>query len=158
MKVWSHGFEQRVLLEEERVWLAARAAGVARYAGFDTAMQARVSLCVAELVSNAARHAGGGSLRVAIVSLHPPILEVIIEDNGPGIPSHDKAILDGYSRGRLLAPDDPPQARRSLGTGLGAVARLSSQFRVVSRSGGGTRIELRFETEPKVRGAGHDKE
>lgn len=144
MKSFARRFEHRVLLEEERVWLAARAADLARDAGFDSKILARVSLCVSELVSNAARHAGGGLLIVSVASEAPPVLEIEMEDDGPGIALHELAMRDGYSKGRFIAADDPPRMRGGLGTGLGAMARWSSEFRLTQRDGGGTRIELRF--------------
>jgi len=138
------GFEHRVLAEQERLWLAARAGAVARAAGFDARMQARVGLCVSELVSNAARHAGGGVLRVFVLSEPALRLEIVMEDDGPGIALPELALHDGFSEGRFIAPDDPPRSRRGLGTGLGALARLSSGLRLTQREGGGTRVELQF--------------
>jgi serine/threonine-protein kinase RsbT len=107
-------------------------------------MQARVSLCVSELVSNAVRHAGGGMLRVSVRSEPTTVLEVEMEDNGPGIALPELALHDGFSQGRFIAPDDPPRARRGLGTGLGALARWSSEFHLTQREAGGTRIRLHF--------------
>ncbi len=144
MSASTRGFEHRVLVEQDRVWLAARASRLARELGFDEEMQARISLCVSELVSNAVRHAGGGVLRMSVAELAPMVLAIEMEDEGPGITAPDLALRDGYSQGRFIAPDDPPRARRSLGTGLGALARLSSSFRCEQREHGGTRIEVRF--------------
>lgn len=144
MRMLPSGFEDRVLYEQDRLWLAERAVRVGADAGFDKETLGRIALCVSELVTNAVRHAGGGVLRVRVVQPAPVVLAIEMEDEGPGIAMPELAVRDGYSKGRFIAPDDPRDTLRGLGTGLGALVRLSSSFSCEQREGGGTRIELRF--------------
>jgi serine/threonine-protein kinase RsbT len=102
-------------------------------------------VCVAELASNAAKHAGRGrielSAAVALDGSGRVGCRVRAVDAGPGIEAVEDALRDGFSEGRELTPDVPISARRGLGIGLGTVCRLMSDVRVVSRVGGGVVIE-----------------
>ena len=58
-------------------------------------------------------------------------LEIEVSDDGPGIGDLERALADGYS------------TAGGLGQGLGAVRRLSDEFEIASRPGGGTRVRTR---------------
>jgi serine/threonine-protein kinase RsbT len=134
----------RVLLvasENDRLWASGEARRFAAELGFRAEDQARIAVCVAELASNAAKHAGGGRVEIAEVILPGPGCRVRVEDHGPGIAAVDDAVRDGFSEGRWLTPDDPRCSRRGLGVGLGAVRRLMSEVRVLSSSNEGLTIE-----------------
>ncbi len=127
--------------EHERFWIAAQVAREGLACGLDSLRLAGLRIVVAELVSNAVRHAGGGVLTAGPIERGGRRgLEVIVEDEGPGITSITSALRDGFSRGRVLTPDLPPAARQSLGVGLGAVARLTDELLIEPRSPSGTRI------------------
>jgi serine/threonine-protein kinase RsbT len=111
----------------------AIAAGLSRRAALELAIAA------AELVSNAVRHGGGGVLEVREV-VAPRGIELVCRDRGPGISDPDAALIDGWSRGRMLGPDDPRV--HGLGTGLGTVRRAVDEL-VVESSGRGTTITAR---------------
>jgi len=129
-----------ILDEDDRWWACAEARRFARKLGFSSEEQARLAVCVAELVSNTARHAGRGRLELSEVVV-PSGCRLLVEDNGPGIPAIDEAMRDGFSRGRWILPDTPLSERRGLGVGLGTVRRLMSEVRVSARPGGGALIE-----------------
>jgi len=86
---------------------------------------------VSELVTNVVKYAG-----VGLVSLRPtrqiqrPGIEVIVEDQGPGIPDVDAAMKDHVSTGGTL------------GLGLPGAKRLVDEFELVSRPGQGTRVRI----------------
>ncbi|APR83275.1 Anti-sigma B factor RsbT [Minicystis rosea] len=150
-----------ITAEEDRFWVAGETRRFAAELGFSPAEQARLAVCVAELASNAAKHAGRGRIELAEVTAPPrtPDAPMVIGcrvraiDEGPGIAAVDDALRDGFSEGRPLTPDTPLSERRGLGIGLGAVCRLMSEVRVISRSGGGLLIEavLWRSSEPGLR-------
>jgi serine/threonine-protein kinase RsbT len=85
-------------------------------------------------------HAGGISdTDVLIVTshdwarsgLHPRGIEVVAEDDGPGIADVDVVMRDGYS------------TIGTLGVGLPSVRRLMSEFAIHSQVGAGTRVIAR---------------
>ena len=112
--------------------------------GLDSPRRGALRIVVAELVSNAVRHGGGGGELTArgLVLGARRGLEVIVEDRGPGIASVECALRDGFSEGRVLTPDTPASGRRGLGVGLGAVARLTSELHIEPRRPAGTRIRV----------------
>ena len=130
-----------ITAEHDRLWAAGRARRFAAELGFSTLDQARLAVCVAELASNTAKHAGRG--RIELSEEEPPRCgcRVRAEDEGPGIASVDDALRDGFSEGRLLTPDVPLGERRGLGVGLGAIGRFLRDVRVSARPGGGLVIE-----------------
>lgn len=140
--------------EQERFWLAAEVARHGKAAGLGPSRQGALRIVVAELVSNAIRH-GGGAADVHARCLEQAGccgLEVVVEDQGPGIASIESALRDGFSEGRELTPETPPALRRSLGVGLGAVARLTDELHIEPRQPAGTRIRVVFlERRPKGR-------
>ena len=58
-------------------------------------------------------------------------IELIAEDEGPGIPDLEQAMQDGFS------------TNRGLGGGLPGVKRLMDEFHITSEMGTGTRIITR---------------
>lgn len=102
----------------------------AREVGFDERSASEVAISAAELVSNAVRHARVGTLELRELGAPRPGIEIIVRDEGPGIPSPDLAVVDGWSRGAPLAPDARPS--EGTGYGLGAVRRLSDDTEIQS--------------------------
>lgn len=131
----------RVLLmeiwgEDDRPWASGEARRFAADLGFSAADQGRLAVCVAELASNAAEHAGGGRIELADLAEPAPACRVRATDAGPGIAVED-ALRDRFSEGRWPTPEAPLHERR----GLGAVLHMMSEVRVESRPGGGLVIE-----------------
>ncbi len=134
--------------EDDRLWAAGRARRFAAELGFSRLEQARLAVCVAELASNAAKHAGRGRIELSEEEAPRRGCRVRAEDEGPGIASVDDALRDGFSEGRWLTPDVPMNERRGLGVGLGAVGRFLRDVRVSARPGGGLLIEGVLWREP----------
>jgi len=130
-----------IAAEDDRLWASGQARRFAEALGFSTLDRARLAVCVAELASNAAKHAGGGRIELAEVASPRAGCRVRAEDAGPGIACVDEALRDGFSEGRWLTPDVPLGERRGLGVGLGAVCRMLSDVRLSPRAGGGLVIE-----------------
>ena len=119
------------------------AADLTRALGFDAAASGNVAIAVTEAATNIIKHAGRGKL--VLRSLERSGiggLEVLALDRGPGIANLANSLRDGHS------------TSGSLGTGLGALSRLSSVMDVYSQPGKGTALRLEFwaHPEPKPHG------
>ena len=104
---------------------AVRAAAVA--AGLRLIDQTKLVTAASELARNALEHGGGGLGEIG----SPDIAErsgvqVIVEDDGPGIPDLDLALTDGFSRDN------------GMGMGLPGSRRLVDSFDLWSELGVGT--------------------
>jgi serine/threonine-protein kinase RsbT len=100
--------------------------------GFSIVDQTKIVTATSELARNTLEHGGGGEMRME--TLHPEDgrrgLRLVFEDRGPGIPDLDLALKDGYT------------TKGGLGYGLGGARRLVNEFRIESRVGQGTRVEV----------------
>src|SRR5919202_5989 len=103
---------------EAQVGAARRAVhAYAREVGFTERELAELDIVVQEIGTNAVRYAtGGGWLHFTRPLGAEPGIELFYWDKGPGIYDPARAVRDGVSSGG------------SLGTGLGAVRRLSDEF------------------------------
>jgi serine/threonine-protein kinase RsbT len=119
--------------DEADVYAAAQQAkGLARQLCFDEIGQSRLWTVTLELARNTLRHGGGGEVRLCSLSHEGRVgLEVQLVDHGPGICDLEQALTDGFS------------TAGGLGSGLGAARRLSDEFEIDSRPGGGTRVVAR---------------
>ena len=107
-----------------------RAVVLARQRGLDAEAIDRLALVVTEIGTNLMRHAAEGELMLGPTEPHePPGVHVVGTDAGPGLASVEKALEDGFTTGG---------ADRSLGTGLGAIRRMSDRFDIFSDPGGTT--------------------
>jgi signal transduction histidine kinase/CheY-like chemotaxis protein len=117
--------------ESDVVAVRQRAHRVAELLGFDRQDQTRIATAVSELARNAYGYAGGGRAEFILdAGMEPQRFAVRICDNGPGI-ANLQLILDG-------------QYRSSSGMGLGLVGarRLMDTFKIDSRPGNGTTVEV----------------
>ena len=138
-----------IVAEHDRLWAAGRARRFAAELGFSALEQARLAVCVAELASNTAKHAGRGWIHLSEEEAGPRRgCRVRATDEGPGIASVDDALRDGFSEGRWLTPDVPLRERHGLGVGLGTLGRFLSDVRMSPRPGGGLLIEGVLWREP----------
>lgn len=101
--------------------------------GFDAADAGRVGLVVTEAGSNILKHATRGTLLLRSVRelCDQPGIELLALDRGPGMADLEACRRDGYS------------TAGSPGTGLGAMARMSSSLDVYSAPGSGTALLIR---------------
>lgn len=101
--------------------------------GFSQTNAACVATSISEMASNLFFHAHrGGTITLSVLNRPSAVgLEVIAEDDGPGIPDIKLAMQDGFT------------TNRGLGGGLPGTERLMDEFEITSRVGDGTRIVAR---------------
>jgi serine/threonine-protein kinase RsbT len=99
--------------------------------GFSLVDQTKIVTAASELARNTLEHGGGGVARVELVRDGTRRgLQLVCEDQGPGIPDLQLALTDGYT------------TRNGLGLGLGGARRLMNDFAIDSRPGEGTRVTV----------------
>lgn len=112
--------------------LVARQIGrdLARSLGFRLADQTRLATAISELTRNVIKYAGEGQCLIRNASGRNQLkIEVVVEDQGPGIANIDQAMLDGFTSGS------------GLGAGLPGTRRLMQEFAIESQPGH-TRITI----------------
>ena len=96
---------------------------------FSLVDQTKIVTAASELARNTFEYGKGGEVELAVVEQPPRRgLRLVFEDRGPGIPSVELALKDGYTTGK------------GLGLGLGGAKRLVNEFFIDSTPGQGTRI------------------
>jgi serine/threonine-protein kinase RsbT len=104
----------------------------AKALGFGAIDQARIATAVSELARNIFLYAGTGNVTVREVEKNGRKgIEIICEDQGPGIANIDLVMQDGYS------------TSRGMGMGLPGAKRLMDEFLIRSQEGTGTTITCR---------------
>lgn len=112
--------------------------------GFADKAAWEVAITISELVSNAIKFAGEGTLSLVALSQPRPGLEIRMADRGPGLADFEAALQDGYSEGRdLTDPEQQTWPRRGLGSGLGAVKRLMDELEAEHPAEGGLVVVAR---------------
>jgi serine/threonine-protein kinase RsbT len=100
--------------------------------GFSLVDQTKIVTAASEIARNTVIYGGGGWAELEILNRGDrKCLQIVFEDQGPGIADIDKALQDGFTTGG------------GLGLGLGGAKRLVNDFEISSSLGGGTRIALR---------------
>jgi anti-sigma regulatory factor (Ser/Thr protein kinase) len=101
--------------------------------GFAEREAGKAAIVLTEAGTNLVKHAGGGRLLVrALAQGNSSGLEILALDQGPGIANVQDSLRDGYS------------TSGSMGTGLGAIKRLSALFDIYSLPGKGTALVAQF--------------
>jgi serine/threonine-protein kinase RsbT len=104
----------------------------AKQIGFGAVDQARIATAVSELARNIFLYAGGGTVCVSLVEQRGLTgIEIVCEDQGPGIADLAQVMQDGYS------------TSRGMGMGLPGARRLMDEFELQSQEGLGTRVTCR---------------
>ena len=108
------------------------ASRIAKESGFDDASCQSIATVVSELARNIVKYAGTGQLIIRPLQKGRLIgIEIEAQDRGPGIEDVRRVMKDGFSSGGTL------------GLGLPSVRRLMDDFKIESRSGGGTSVVAR---------------
>lgn len=99
--------------------------------GFEETQRGKVGLAVTEAATNIVKHAGHGKIVLApLMRATAAGLEILALDRGPGIANLGASLRDGYS------------TAGSMGSGLGALSRISPSFDLYSQPGQGTALRL----------------
>jgi serine/threonine-protein kinase RsbT len=122
--------------EEDIVTARQRAREISRELGFGAVDQSRIATAVSELARNVIRYAQGAPGDVRIRALNGPApqrigVEVVVHDDGPGIPDVHQALREGYTSGI------------GLGLGLPGTRRLMDELSIDSAVGRGTTVTIR---------------
>lgn len=107
-----------------------------RQLGFDSEIIRRVSIAMYEGEINMVIHAGGGIAEVVVTEEY---IEIILEDNGPGIKDIEQAMQAGYS----TASDKIRSLGFGAGMGLPNMKKNTDSMEITSTVGVGTRIVMR---------------
>ena len=92
----------------------------------------RIVTAASELARNVYRFAGSGSMICSIITADGNVgIEMVFEDNGPGIEDIERAMGKGYTTGG------------GLGLGLPGTKRLMDEMEIESEFGKGTKITIR---------------
>jgi serine/threonine-protein kinase RsbT len=120
--------------EADLVLARAQARNAAQRLGFRMVDQSRIATAVSELTRNVLRYATNGVGEVVIRTVDDPArrggIEVVVTDQGPGIPDLDAVFREGFSSGR------------GLGLGLSGTRRLMDEMEIDSTPSG-TRVTIR---------------
>jgi len=125
---------RRVAINNDLDIVAARVEGrnLARQMGFGIIDQARIATAISELARNVVLYANSGQIILNEVQRDTKIgLEIVCDDQGPGIQDVDLVMRNGYS------------TTQGLGMGLPGTKRLMDKFEIESRIGIGTKITVR---------------
>jgi serine/threonine-protein kinase RsbT len=123
-----------VVREADVFYVRELAADMAIRIGFSRTAVYRLATAVSELGNNLVDHTQSGGC-VSLKALSRGGLqgiEVVVEDDGPGIDDTEMAMTDGFS------------SNRSLGSGLPGCRRLMDEFTLESVVGQGTRVTARL--------------
>ena len=126
--------EVRVAINREPDIVVARQRGrdMAVELGFSLGDLALIATAISEITRNVIEYATRGEMIVRVVQKGTRRgVEIIVEDEGPGIANLQQAMQDGYSTGG------------GLGLGLPGARRLMDEFAIDSTPGRGTRVVMR---------------
>src|SRR5229473_1834793 len=100
--------------------------------GFGITDVTRIITAASELVRNAFLYAGSGVVRWRVLNGSGKVgIELIVQDDGPGIADIDQAMQPGYTTGD------------GLGLGLAGAKRLMDEMEIESEAGKGTKITVK---------------
>jgi serine/threonine-protein kinase RsbT len=103
-----------------------------RRVGFDGLDLTVISTAISEVARNIVEYALPGCIRISTIEHNGKRgIEVIAQDEGPGIRNLSLAMQDGYSSGR------------GLGLGLPGSRRLMDEFEIQSTPGKGTIVTMK---------------
>lgn len=124
--------ETKIQSDLDVVTARSAAREIAKLQGFGAIDQARIATAVGELARNIFIYAKTGRVIVrGVDSGGKKGIEIVCEDQGPGIENVDLAMQDGYS------------TSGGLGMGIPGARRLMNDFHIRSQVGSGTTVTCR---------------
>ena len=125
--------EIRLPISNEVDIVAARQQGrsLGAQLGFSSSELTLIATAISEIARNIVIYAKEGVITFSIIGSQPRLgVQIIAEDQGPGISDLSLAMEDGYS------------TNKSLGLGLPGSRRLMDEFEIESAPGKGTTIRM----------------
>jgi serine/threonine-protein kinase RsbT len=110
--------------------------------GVDPAIVRRVAISTYEGEMNVIMHAKRAKVDLSVT---PNSVEVVLDDEGKGIPDVDEAMQEGYT----TATEEQRAMGFGSGMGLPNIKRNSDQLDIVSEVGKGTRLRMLFLLQPQ---------
>jgi serine/threonine-protein kinase RsbT len=99
--------------------------------GFSLVDQTKLVTASSELARNTLDYGGGGAAQLEVIENDRRAgIKLVFEDQGPGIPDIEQALVDGFTTGG------------GLGLGLSGAKRLSHEFQITSKLGVGTSVSI----------------
>lgn len=99
--------------------------------GFGSLDRTKFVTAASEIARNTLVHGMGGTMTLSELEQDGRSgLQLVFQDEGPGIPDIERALTDGFS------------TARSMGLGLGGTRRLVNEFDIQSVAGQGCRVSL----------------
>lgn len=117
---------------------SSRVKSVLRQVGLSAELIRRVAIATYEAEMNVVIHARAGKIAVR---LNPSEIEVLVEDEGPGIPDIELAMREGYS----TAPEFAREMGFGAGMGLSNMKKCADELVIDSQVNVGTTVKMRFE-------------
>lgn len=105
--------------------------------GFDPKLVRRVAISTYEGEMNVVMHAKRAKVNLTVT---PKLVQVIIDDEGKGIPDVEQAMEEGFT----TATEEMRAMGFGSGMGLPNIKRNSDDLHVTSEVGKGTRLQIRF--------------
>lgn len=125
--------EVQVPINNEIDVVAARQQGrqLGSKLGFSSSELTLIATAISEIARNIVSYAGNGVMTISIVDvMNRQGIQIIAQDEGPGIEDLSLALQDGYS------------TSKSLGLGLPGTKRLMDEFEIESEDGKGTTVRM----------------
>ncbi|MCX8021215.1 MAG: ATP-binding protein [Syntrophorhabdaceae bacterium] len=115
---------------------ASRTKRTLQQLGLNQEVIKRVAIIIYEAAMNVTIHATKGVLKILI---DPNEIDVITEDEGPGIPDIDLAMQEGYS----TAPYEVREMGFGAGMGLPNIKQNSDELHIETKVGVGTTVKAK---------------
>lgn len=103
--------------------------------GYDPDAVRRIAIAMYEAEINMVIHANGGEIDVEI---EPERVNIVLADQGPGIPDIEKAMQEGWS----TAPDNVRSLGFGAGMGLPNIKKYTDEMRLETEIGKGTTMYI----------------
>jgi serine/threonine-protein kinase RsbT len=126
--------EARVRIQSSADIVTARQQGrsIAAEIGFSNSNLTIIATAISEIARNIVEYAKEGEAVISLINDGPRQgIQIVLTDDGPGIPDTSTVMRDGFSTGR------------GLGIGLPGARRLMDEFEIVSEVGRGTTVTMK---------------
>jgi serine/threonine-protein kinase RsbT len=119
--------------------VACRIKDLLKELGIDPQIVRRAAIASYEAEMNVIMYAWEGRMKLAV---KPGEVRITVDDKGPGIPDVGLAMTEGYS----TATPEMRELGFGAGMGLPNIKKNADRFRIDSRVGRGTRLEITIHT------------